>query len=509
MDPILSSGNDGDALSPHLLGFIHLDRDGEQPLYLQLIFGLRQAITDRRLEGGVRLPSSRDLASALDVSRNTVKNSYEQLVAEGYLEARVGAGTFVSPQLPAFVAHHPPPSRPVPPSGPRTISRLGQALAPFGASALSMPGRRQVGSIFTPGLPALEAFPWKAWKRLTARSFRHLPADSFGYFSPVSGYLPLRQAIATYLKATRGLRCQPEQIVITPGSQMASYIAAHVVLNPGDAVWVENPGYGGVRGSLRYREARLVPVPVDEEGLDVAAGIKSEPDARLAVVTPSHQYPLGHTMSLTRRLQLLEWAAQNGAWILEDDYDSEYRYDGPPLGALQGLDSHERVIYAGTFSKVMFPALRLGYLVLPPDLVHAAVGMLLPMGQLTSILNQSVLADFINEGHFARHIRRMRRLYQQRRDVLLQEIEARLGDRVVIGPADCGMHLALQFPASISQMKVQGQLANEDRWAVPLAGGFHEPGSMEGIILSFSNAPPEQIREDVALLADAIRYAQD
>ena len=338
-----------------------LNPDSAEPLHRQLYDEVRRAILTGRLPAASRMPASRELAIVTRLSRNTVLAAYEQLVAEGYIEGRPGSGTYVAraipevgglerPQLEPPAAEHSP-RRTVSANALR-FERLTpiRAAAPFHADA------------FRPGLPALSHFPMDTWRRLSDRRLRGATTRLLSYDDP-QGYLPLREAICAHLVAARGARCTPEQVIIVSGSQQAIDLAARVLLDPGDAVWIEDPGYFAARGALQLAGARVVPVPVDGEGLIVPEGIALAPDARMAYVTPSHQNPTGVTMSLARRMALLQWAEQAGAWVLEDDNASEYRYQGRPLAALQGIDGHQRTLYIGSFSKVLFSSLRVGYLV--------------------------------------------------------------------------------------------------------------------------------------------------
>ena len=357
-----------------LLSVVNLDSESDVPLYRQICRSLQRGILTQQLAPGLKLPSTRDLAQSLGVSRNTVVNALDHLIAEGYIETRPKSGTYVTETLPdemlSVMGGERPLSSPTssPPSQQkRCLSDYAQRLGrvTFAIKRPSSPKRT-----FTHGMPAFEQFPFDLWARRINKQYRSVPLNQFSDNShSAGGFAPLRKAIAEHVRVARGVRCEPEQVIITSGSQQGVYIAAKVLLNEGDVVWFEEPGYLGARGTLASVGSTLVPVPVDEEGLNVEAGEQVAPNARAAFITPSHQFPLGHTMSLTRRLQLLAWAERAGAWIIEDDYDSEYRYCGHPIAALQGLDVHERVIYVGTFSKVMLPTLRLGYLIVPPDLV--------------------------------------------------------------------------------------------------------------------------------------------
>src|SRR5215475_2735065 len=351
-----------------LVPLVAVDRRALAPLHRQIYDGYRSAIAAGSLRSGQRIPSTRALAEELGVSRIPVLNAYAQLLSEGYFESRIGAGTLVSHSLPDQIPlksiGNPRPNSIR--SGPRPVSRRCSEV-PNAAQVVPWLGAR-VGA-FSTGQPALNEFPFQIWSRLVVRHSRNNLASGLHYGDPM-GVLELRDAIATYLRTSRGVHCEAEQIMIVSGSQQALDISARVLLDPESWIWMEEPGYRFARNVLSLHGCKIARVPVDYEGLDVAAGIAICRHARAALVTPSHQYPLGVTMNASRRLQLLEWAHREGAWIIEDDYDSEYRFDSMPVASLQGLDSNSRVIYVGTFSKVMFPSLRLGYIIIPPDLVE-------------------------------------------------------------------------------------------------------------------------------------------
>jgi GntR family transcriptional regulator/MocR family aminotransferase len=409
-----------------------LDRGAPEALQRQLYGQVREAVLAGRLAPGTRLPSTRTLAGELACSRNTVLGAFEQLIAEGYLECRPGSGSYVSRVLPetllarradgAMISGGVRGSDGGTSSKAAADSDAGLAhgeRAPFGAGV--SPGAEGLRP-FAPGVPDLRLFPFDIWGRLLGRIWRR-PGFDLLLPAPPGGHPPLRDAIAAYLRGLRSVACAPEQVFITAGAQPALDLVARVLLSPGDAVWIEEPGYPGLRGPLRHAGARLVPVPLDAEGLSVAAGRARADHARLAVVAPSHQYPQGTTLSLARRLELLDWARERGSWLVEDDYDSEYRYAGRPLAALQGLDAERtgpsdggRVFYIGTFSKVLFPAIRLGYLVVPPGLVDAVARAREAIDAYPSAIVQPVLAAFMAEGHFAAHVRRMRTVYARRRE---------------------------------------------------------------------------------------------
>jgi GntR family transcriptional regulator/MocR family aminotransferase len=318
----------------------------------------------------------------------------------------------------------------------------------------------------------------------------------------------LREEIAAYLGAARAVECGWEQVIVVSGSQQALDLAARVLLDPGDAAWVEDPGYAGARGALIAAGARIVPVPVDEEGLRVSDGVRRAADARLAYVSPSHQYPLGATMSVSRRLELLAWASRTGAWVLEDDYDSEYRYTGRPLEALQGLDAEGRVIYLGTFSKVLSPALRLGYLVVPPDLVDPFSAARELTDRHSPLVEQAVLARFIAEGHFARHIRRMRTLYAERQDILVEAAAGDLRGLLDVRPAEAGMHLVGWLPDRTDDREAMRRAAARGVEAIALSMYGIEPPARGGLLLGYAAVGEAGIRAGVRRLAAALREGE-
>ncbi|HVC60568.1 MAG TPA: PLP-dependent aminotransferase family protein [Acetobacteraceae bacterium] len=459
-----------------------LDRTVSGPLHLQIAMRLRTAITAGVLTPGVRLPSARSLAGQLGVARGTVDAGYAVLIAEGVVVPRGSAGTIVSPDLAARVA--PPAQRRMPFAPPR--AEPPPAPLPFRM-----------------GLPALDAFPRKLWTSLIARAARGLGAEALALPDP-SGWRPLREAIATYLGVSRGILCGPDQVLVTAGFQGALALVAKLLLRTGDPVWVEDPGYLLARHALEAAGATLVPVRVDRDGLRVAAGMVAAPRARLAVVTPAHQSPLGVALSLPRRLALLGWAADAGAWVLEDDYDSEFRYTGHPLPALKSLDRGGRVLYAGSFSEVLFPALRLGYLVVPDELAEAfARASRLGSCGLPS-LEQRVVATFMAEGHFARHLRRMRTLYAARRSVLAAALAAAFGDRMVLQLEAGGMHLLARFPGAADDGTLARRAAAAGLAPTALSSlvAAHDCG--QGLLLGFANVPEAEAEARVRLLAGAV-----
>jgi GntR family transcriptional regulator/MocR family aminotransferase len=364
--------------------------------------------------------------------------------------------------------------------------------------------RQRREGAFRHGIGAFEAFPYDTWARLEARHWKNPPRELLAYSDP-AGYAPLREVIAAHLRATRAVRCDASQVIVTTGSQQGLDLAARVLLDPGDGAWLEDPGYVGARGAFTASGARVVSVPVDAEGLDIQAGVKLEPRAKLVYVTPSHQYPLGVTMSLGRRLQLLEWVSHAGAWVLEDDYDSEYRYAGRPLASLQGLDRDARVIYLGTFSKVLMPGLRLGYVVAPPDLVSAFVGARALMDRNSAGVPQAVLKDFMLDGHFSRHIRRTRTLYTQRQELLLEAARKHLNGLLELEPAESGMHLIGWLPDGVCDVEASSEAAKYDVEALPLSAYSTRTLERPGLMLGYAAVEPDEIRDGVKRLAQALQ----
>ena len=475
------------------------------PLYQQLYIHLQSAVLTGDLKPGIRLPSTRALATLLNVSRHTVLHAYQQLIAEGYLDGTVGNGTFVARILPDHLLTSPPPRHLVetPLAEPDTPRFSEQATLQLTAPRMPMAPPNGAGVSPRPfrfGAPALQAFPYKVWSRLLIRQARHLPASAFPYQHP-AGYLPLREAIAAHVMVSRGVRCTPEQILIVSGTQGGLDLAARLLIDTGDPVWMEDPGYLKARGAFLGAGAKIIPVPVDQEGLVVEAGFARAPQARLVYLTPSHQFPLGVTLSLARRIALLDWARRADAYILEDDYDSEYHYTRRPLPALQGLDRNGRVIYIGTFSKVLFPALRLGYLILPPHLVEAFRTVRNLIDTHPPMLEQAVLADFILEGHFTRHLRKMRSLYAERRAALL---EAAREINLQIHPPEAGMHCIAWLPEGMDALALAREAAKREVDIAPVSHFSQEPLARDGILLGYSDYSEEQIQDGMRRLAMAM-----
>jgi len=413
-----------------------LDRGSRTPLTRQIYMQVRSAVLSGALCPGTRVPSSRAMASKLGVARASVVSAYEQLLAEGYVESRQGSGTFISGHLTGLAPRRRGARRAIKGAVPTSA----QTFPDFERSAVQSDARP-----FNTGRTLIDARTAETWRSLTHRAVRRLGANDLGYTDP-AGLAELRGNICEYLRAARAVRCDPEQVVITGGTQQAIDIAIRVLLAPGDEVWVEDPGYPLTHAQLLLAKTRPHAIPVDTQGLIVDAGQRAAPQARAAFVTPSHQFPTGVRLSMARRLELLAWARRSGAFIVEDDYTSEFRYSGPPLASLQGLDETEQVIYVGTLNKALFPGLRIGYAVVPRALLHAFVGARYLMDRQPATLQQVVISEFMQQGHFAAHIRRMRELYREQRDALAETLMRRAADRLDVALPDQGMHLVAYLP---------------------------------------------------------------
>jgi GntR family transcriptional regulator/MocR family aminotransferase len=479
--------------------FVALSPDAETPLHRQVYDALRRAIVAGHLAPAARLPSTRALAEQLDVSRNTVMNAFEQLLAEGYLVGRLGSGTYVADELPdRALAARPRASPPAPsihtaritPS--RRAETLTAAAEPFRASAA--PAASPLLA-FRLGAPDHDHFPAETWGRLLTRRWNRSRDDLLRHRDP-RGYAPLRRAVCDYVNTARGVRCSPEQILIVTGTQQAVSLTAQVVLDHGRPAWFEDPGYPFARAALVAAGATIVPVPVDDEGLDVAAGLRAAPDARLAVVTPAHQSPLGVPLSPDRRATLLDWARRADAWIFEDDYDSEYRYAGRPLPALQGEPgTADRVIYCGTFSKVLSPSIRLAYVVCPPALLDAFLAAKVFADIQCPALEQAVLTDFITGGHFARHIRRTRVLYAKRQALLMKHAARELAGLLTIHPRPAGMHVLAHLPPDTDDREVARRAAEAGVETMPLSVFTIAHPQPPALLLGYAATPDAQIVE--------------
>jgi GntR family transcriptional regulator/MocR family aminotransferase len=484
-------------------GFVppfHFDRKLLVPLHRQICDQLRAQILTGRIMPGTRLPSTRTLSREWRLSRNTVLNSFEQLLAEGYLEGKVGAGTWVTRSISADLLRRRAPAATAR-KAPARLADLPRSLVRLTAWRLVNRGER--GGAFHVGVPDITEFPRVTWARIVSRVSKLNRFDLFGYGNP-AGYRPLREAVSRYLKLSRSVNCDPEQVFIFSGSQQALYITTQLLVRKRDRVWMEEPGFPGAVAALSATGAILVPVPVDRDGMMVSLGARQAPSAAIAYVTPSHQFPLGTTMSLARRLALLEWAMDSRAWIIEDDYDSEYRYASRPISCLQGLDQNDRVIYMGTFSKVLFPALRIGYAVVPQQLIEPFKALRTAMDVSPPALPQAALAEFLIEGHFVRHIQRMRQIYLKRQRVLEDHIRQLAPNLLEPAGTEAGLHVTFLLPKSADDRAIFAEAAKRGVTVSPLSVHYSGRDRRAGLILGFGDVSERQIRVAVPHLVDAI-----
>ncbi|MCC9620173.1 PLP-dependent aminotransferase family protein [Thalassospira sp. MA62] len=487
------------------------DQMGEKsvPAYRRLYDGIRIAILDGRLNPGEKLPASRDLAKSLGISRNTVVTSFDLLTSEGYVESRVGAGSFVASTLP---------DRDVLTAGDRASDHAHSSAArdlrlSKSTSRMLKYQRRfarfRVARPFNPATPDLDGFPFDIWARLLRRSWRAPDIDLTMPDDPL-GLASLRGEIAKWLRQSRGVKCDADQVMIVSGAQQALDLIARTLVDPGDVIATEDPGYEGIRGVLAASGAQIAPIAVDQDGLNVAELANLTPGARVVVTTPSRNYPLGTTLSLSRRLALLQWASDHDAWIVEDDYDSDYRYDGPPLSALQGLDRENRVIYVGTFSRVLFPGIRLGYIVMPPALIPAFRGIRGFADGVPAPTAQAALAAFFTDGHFGSHVRKMRLRYGERRAHLSQLIADTASDVLNVLPSDGGLHLCAQLIAGHDDSVLQEEMVKSGLDCRALSSYYADksPESRkvhpQGLVLGFAGWDKSELSHDFGKLIEII-----
>jgi GntR family transcriptional regulator / MocR family aminotransferase len=478
-----------------LLSSIRIDRNRQRKISIQLYMGLRDIILSGGVLPGERLPASRTLAREMEVSRTTVIEALDRLIAEGLLESRVGAGTFVSEALIGQCRPHSTreqsPSRIAKPR----LSHAATHETRFSAPRRWLPHKAQA---FITALPALDAFPMTHWARLSARHWRENRETVMGYGHPF-GLFSLRKAIATHLNASRGIKCDPEQIFIVAGAQQAFSLISALLLNAGDRVWFENPGAIGARNAFVASGADLVPVDIDAHGLCVADGLEKAPHFRLAFVTPSHQQPLGHVMSLPRRLELLRVAEDADALIVEDDYDGEFYYGNQPQPPLKSFDTQERVIYVGTFSKSLFPSLRLGFILSPRGLVDGFAQICSSWLSGVATVPQAVTADFLDEGLFATHVRLMRRTYKARHDALLDAASA-LAGHIDVQPTSSGFHTVGYLRDGLDENRLVTSAAERDIVVAPLSRYCLAPLHRKGLVLGFGSVTPAEIQRGIEIL---------
>jgi GntR family transcriptional regulator / MocR family aminotransferase len=471
-----------------------VNRASPSPLHRQIYEQWRRAILDRRFRRGERVPSTRVFAETYGVSRVTVSAAYDQLLAEGYFETRTGAGTFVSSELPDDAL------QPVRVAAPRAPASAAVRLSRFSTRLGSI---RQLPSSALPlnlsnVSPDVARFPFALWRRLVTRHLRDGTSAIFEHRASPAGLSWLREAIAAYLARARAVRCSPDQIIVVSGSQQALDLCARLLLDPGDEVAVEEPGYPGAKQLFQAHGAKLRPLPVTDAGPSLR---RLRPQTRLVHVTPSHQFPLCVSLPLARRLELLEWARTHGAVVLEDDYDSEYRYSGPPLPAMHGFADGAAVIYIGTFSNVMFRGVRVGYVVVPNDLIRPFVTAKWMADRHTPLVEQAALADFITEGHLERHVRRMRRLYKRRRDVMLEALDRHFGPQAVVRGDAAGLHMTVRFTGVRGLQEKAARagvhLSSSEIYYLDAARG----GAATEYILGFAAVTERTIRESIRRLA--------
>ncbi len=478
---------------------------GDLPRYRVLYQAVRSAILDLRLPPGTRLPSTRELGRELGLSRNTVLTAFEALLAEGYIAARAGSGTHVAATAAGARARAEPaaitaPATPVAArarAAPATLSQRGRRIA------AQRGGQRFEIQPLCGGEGDFSLFPIRQWQRLHSRHLRSARPELLDY-AATGGYLPLRRAIADYIRVSRAVRVEVEQVLVTAGTQHSLDLCARLLADSGDTVWIEDPGYWGARAIFEACELRVVPVPVDAEGMDSSAA-PAGAVPRLIYLTPSNQYPTGVAMSLPRRREILEFAAREQAWILEDDYDSEFRYSGRPLASLQGLDSGERVLYLGTFSKVLYPGIKVGYLVVPAGLAESCRSTLYDLQRPGQLTVQATLADFIERGYFATHVRRMRQAYAEQRGELVASLAPALGKAAWIASQPAGLHLVIGLPPATDDRRLAALAAEQGIEVHALSDYRLAPGPGRGLVVGYGYAPRQRIHRSGALLAHVIR----
>jgi GntR family transcriptional regulator / MocR family aminotransferase len=484
---------------------VTVDRASEVPLHRQLYLGVRQLVLIGRLRPGSRLPSTRQLASDLHLSRTTVLDAFEQLIFEGYLEGRVGSGTRVSSHIPRDVHTLASSTQQNPIPTVRGKPRIARRslMQSFRQTPAITPARP-----FRPGVPAMASLPLNVWSQLTAKHWRRA-ADQFYDHADSLGYLPLRKAICDYVSRSRSVRCDPDQVVITTGAQQALYLCAKTLLDAGQFVWMEDPGYPRARVAFESAQLSVVPVPVDSEGLNSAAGPKKRPAPQMIYVTPSFQCPLGYTMTLERRFDLLRVAARNNAWIVEDDYFSEFRYGTSPVASLQNLDRNERVIYIGNFSKNVVPFLRIGFLVAPRSIVHTIKMARTSVSRQPPGIDQAALAEFIADGHLERHIRATLQIYRERYEALVSAIQQYAAGVLELSVnGGVGMYLVAWLPPGVDDRAVARIASAAGVDTVPLSNFAARKLRRSGLVLGYTAYDAKMIHTSAQRLCAALRQSE-
>lgn len=473
---------------------LEFDRSSREPLHKQLTDRLRAAIQDGRMAGGVQLPSTRIFAAELGVSRNTVLQAFEALIDEGFLLSRVGAGTFVVSPSEAVAQVTDVPERPE--RYPfRTLSRRGRGIL---SSATDEFAERPTA--FMPDVPDLREFPIKTWMRLLNETSGRLTGEILADTSN-GGYEPLRRAIAQHLNASRGMRCEYSQVIVTTGSQQSLDLICRMMLDPGDPVWLEEPGYVGSRAVVRANGGTLYPVPVDVDGMCIEDAVDRHPSPRLIIATPSRHYPLGSTLSLMRRQSLLQFASNSGSWIVEDDYDTEFRYAGTLMPSVFGLDQADRTFHVGTFSKILLPSFRLGYLVVPQDFAVSFAKARAILDRHASLIEQMVLSEFMLRGLFISHIRRMRALCRARQKLMVDGLNALLGLAVPLTAKDTGTHLTLNLNKQADDRRIVKTASEHGVVIRPLSPYYFSSLREQGLLLGFAAFNQGEIEQGLARLA--------
>lgn len=484
--------------------FLDIKKNASMPLYRQIENQFRDAILAGIIKPGLKLPASRVLAKELEISRPTIVQVYEYLILEGFFEARHGSGTFVSRILPDYI-----PKKITPPSSKEELLsgelKKSKPLSKTGMvfQKINTPFNSNLLTAFQPNVPAFDHFPYSRWRRIQKNLMEKNKSELLGY-SESAGYLPLRRAIADYLAVHRGDQCDPEQILIVPGSHFAFHLTTLLLTNPGDKVWLEDPGPDNFRAMLKAQGCMIANIDTGPSGMDIDGAIKHHGDARLAFTMPSRHHPLGTTLGLSRRLRLLEWAENNNSWIVEDDYDSEFRYSGRPLASMRSIDAQQSVVYVGTFSKSLFPALRLAYMVLPEPLIGTFRNAMGAISRSVSTLDQATLARFIQDGHFSAYVRQMHDLYSARRDIFCQTAKETLSGLLDVDVPQSGINTIGWLPTGLNDKEVSNAGRAVGINSFPLSMFRDRPSNRQGLVMGFAAIDEAETRQKLKLLASVI-----